>query len=133
MDRRDHQQQPAGNRGRNPRKTPPVPEESTGNAFGSVFNNGASYLAAGQFSNGYNFGTRTGTLAINNFDGRSFSGTVAAGTGATYSGALAGSGLTGSASGAFFGRLAAETGGNFAVHSITGPAYLASGVFAGKR
>jgi len=50
----------------------------TGNAFGSVFNNGASYLVAGQFSNAYNFGRRTGTLAINNFDGRSFSGTVAA-------------------------------------------------------
>jgi hypothetical protein len=105
----------------------------TGNAFGSVFNNGASYLAAGQFSNTYNFGTRIGTLAINNFDRRNVSGTVSAGVGATYAGPLSGPGLTGSANGAFFGPLAPETAGNFAVQSISGPAYLASGIFAGKR
>jgi hypothetical protein len=105
----------------------------TGNAFGSVLSNGARYLAAGQFNNTYDFGTRTGTLAISNFDGRSFSGTVTAGVGATYGGALSGPGLTGRATGAFFGPLAPETAGNFAVQSNSGPAYLASGIFAGKR
>jgi len=108
-----------------------------GNAFGAVNNAGQSYLAAGQFSNTYNFGTRTGTLSINNFDGKSFSGTVSAGVGATYGGPLTGSGLAGSATGAFFGNTpgnpASETGGNFAVQSVTGPPYLASGIFAGKR
>jgi hypothetical protein len=47
---------------------------------------------------------------------------------------LSGSGLTGSAKGSFFGNLpgnpATETGGNFA---LQGPAYLASGIFAGHR
>jgi hypothetical protein len=85
----------------------------TGNAFGSVVNNGASYLASGQFSNTWNFATRSGTLSINNFDGNSFSGAVATGLGstATYTGTLSGANLTGSANGSFFGPGAPETGG----------------------
>ena len=57
----------------------------TGHAIGSVFNNGASYVAAGGFTGTYNFGTQTGTMAVNNFDGHNF---VASGkaplTGANY-------------------------------------------------
>jgi hypothetical protein len=105
----------------------------SGNAFGSVVNSGASYLASGGFTNTYNFGNHTGAFTISNFDGKTVAGTVN-GIGAGYSGALAGSGLTGSANGSFFGNLpgnpATETGGNFALH---GPAYLASGIFAGHR
>ena len=44
-----------------------------GSAFGSVFNNGSSYLAAGNFNGTYNFATQTGSVAISNFDGRNFS------------------------------------------------------------
>ena len=51
----------------------------------------------------------------------------------TYSGSLSGSGLTGSANGMFFGPGAVETGGNFAASSLSGPTYLTSGIFAGKR
>jgi len=105
----------------------------SGNALGSVVNSGASYLASGAFTNAYNFGTHTGTMTISNFDGKTVSGTVA-GVGSSYSGALSGSGLNGSANGMFFGNLsgnpATETGGNFA---LQGPAYLASGIFAGHR
>jgi hypothetical protein len=104
-----------------------------GNAFGSVVNNGASYLASGGFTNIYNFGNHTGAFTISNFDGKTVSGTVN-GLGAGYSGALSGSGLTGSANGSFFGNIpgnpATETGGNFA---LQGPSYLASGIFAGHR
>jgi hypothetical protein len=105
----------------------------SGNALGSVVNNGASYLASGGFTNIYNFGNHTGAFTISNFDGKTVSGTVN-GLGAGYSGSLAGSGLTGSANGSFFGNLpgnpATETGGNFA---LRGPSYLASGIFAGHR
>jgi hypothetical protein len=105
----------------------------SGNAFGSVVNSGASYLASGGFTNMYNFGNHTGMFTISNFDGKTVSGTVN-GLGAGYSGSLSGSGLTGSAKGSFFGNLpgnpATETGGNFA---LQGPAYLASGIFAGHR
>ncbi len=118
----------------------PVPATGTGsftgNAFGSVVNNGASYLAVGTFSNNYNFGTRTGNLLFN-FDGGKFSGLVTGGFSPTYAGTLAGTGggtpVTGTANGAFFGPMAPETGGNFGVHSIIGSSYLASGIFAGKR
>jgi trimeric autotransporter adhesin len=110
----------------------------TGNALGSVSNNGANYLAAGGFTNTYNFGTQTGTVAISNFDGRNFTGPVTAaafaGRPSSYSGSLSGSGLTGRVQGTFFGPSAPETGGNFAVQSLPGvPTYLASGIFAGKR
>ena len=109
----------------------------TGNALGSVYNNGASYLAAGGFTNTYDFGRQAGTVAISNFDGKNFSGRVTAaafaGRPASYSGSLSGAGLRGAVQGTFFGPGAPETGGAFAVQSIAGSPYLASGIFAGRR
>jgi trimeric autotransporter adhesin len=106
----------------------------SGAATGSVYNNGASYLAAGGFAGTYNFGTQTGTFAINNFDGRSFASSGSAPlAGANYSASVTAPGVRGSINGTFYGPMAAETGGNFSVQSTVGPAYLASGVFAGKR
>jgi hypothetical protein len=110
----------------------------TGNALGSVFNNGASYLAAGGFTNTYDFGARAGTVAFSNFDGKNFGGQVAAaafsGRPSSYSGSLSGAGLTGAVQGTFFGPGAPETGGAFAVQSVAGSSpYLASGIFAGRR
>jgi len=102
-----------------------------GAAIGTVFNNGATYLAAGQFNNTYNFGAHTGTVSISNFDGRNFAGTVT-GPGNTYTGSLTGVNLTGNTAGTFFGPNAVETGGNFSVQSTAGPRYLASGIFAGR-
>jgi trimeric autotransporter adhesin len=105
-----------------------------GAAIGTVNNNGANYLAAGSFNNTYNFGSNTGTVAINNFDGHNFSGTVA-GSGPAYAGAISGGGSnrTGIVLGQFYGPAAAETGGTFAVQATSGPSYIASGIFAGKR
>ena len=53
-----------------------------------------------------------------------------------YNGQITGANLTGLVSGLFYGNAAnpvAETGGRFAVQSISGPRYQASGIFAGKR
>ena len=106
----------------------------TGAATGSVYNNGASYLAAGGFTGQYNFGTQTGTFAINNFDGRSFAASGSAPlSGASYSAGVTTPGIKGAINGTFYGPMAAETGGSFAVQTTVGPTYLASGVFAGKR
>ena len=106
----------------------------TGHALGSVFNNGASYVTAGGFLGTYNFGTQSGTMAINNFDGRSFTATGAAPlTGANYSFAVTSPGATGALNGTFYGPAAAETGGSFAVKTTVGPTYLASGIFVGKK
>jgi hypothetical protein len=104
----------------------------TGAAIGTVSNAGNTYLAAGGFNNTYNFGTNTGTIGISNFDGKNFSGTVN-GTGNLYAGTLSGSGLAGVTAGGFYGPNAAETGGTFGVHAISGPSYIASGIFAGKQ
>jgi trimeric autotransporter adhesin len=104
----------------------------TGAAIGTVINNGAGYIAAGGFTNTYNFGANTGTVAISNFDGTNYTGT-AAGSGNTYAATLSnGSNRTGSAVGTFYGPAAAETGGAFAIHATSGPSYIASGIFAGK-
>lgn len=106
----------------------------TGHVIGSVFNNGQSYLAAGGFSANYNFGTQSGTLAINNFDGHSFAATGRAPlTGASYTFGSTAGGFTFAGKGTFYGPQAAETGGNFGVAATVGPPYLASGIFAGKR
>ena len=99
-----------------------------------MFNNGQSYVAAGGFNGTYNFGTQTGTMAVNNFDGRNFTASGSAPlTGANYSFAVTSPGTAGTVNGTFYGPAAAETGGNFAVRTTIGPNYLASGIFAGKR
>jgi hypothetical protein len=106
----------------------------TGHAIGSVFNNGQSYVAAGGFAGTYNFGTQTGSVAVTNFDGHNFAASGSAPlSGANYSYAVAAPGVTGAVNGTFYGPMAKETGGNFAVKTTVGPAYLASGIFAGKR
>jgi hypothetical protein len=105
----------------------------SGAAIGTVNNAGATYVAAGGFSNVYNFGSNTGTVSISNFDSRNFTGNVIGGSGSpAYAGSLSGSGARGSVTGLFYGPGAAETGGGFAVQGTSGPNYIASGVFAGK-
>jgi hypothetical protein len=104
----------------------------SGAAVGTVFNNGTSYLAAGQFQQTYNFGNNTGTVNISNFDGASYSANVT-GSGRTFNGPLTGvANRTGSVNGGFFGPNAVETGCNFGIQSITGTPYIASGIFAGR-
>jgi hypothetical protein len=106
----------------------------SGHAIGSVFNNGSSYVAAGNFNASYNFASQTGSFAISNFDGRNLGGSGPAPlSGANYGGVLSGSGLSGQFAGTFYGPQAANTGGTFAVRNTTGTPYFASGIFAGKR
>jgi hypothetical protein len=106
----------------------------TGAAVGSVFNAGKSYVAAGGFGGTYNFGTQSGTMTISNFDGHTISGTGPAPlNGNNYSFASTGAGVTGTIKGSFYGPMAAETGGSFALQTTSGPSYLASGIYAGKR
>jgi hypothetical protein len=105
-----------------------------GAAIGSVFNNGASYIAAGNFSNMYDFGSNTGTVQINNFDGRNIAIPVNGRAGSPlYSGSMTGTNLQAAVAGNFYGPTANETGGSFAMQGIGGPTYIASGIFNGKR
>ena len=115
-----------------------------GAAVGTVFNSGATYLAAGGFNQMYNFAKQIGTVSITNFDGASYSAAVSGaavagipGFGGRFGGAYAG-GLTGPTNrngfvlGSFYGPSAQETGGTFGIQSTSGLKYLASGIFAGK-
>ncbi len=106
----------------------------SGAAVGSVFNNGASYMAAGAFNGSYNFGTQSGAIAVTNFDGKNFGASGKAPlTGAAYTFNVASPGIKGAVNGTFYGPMAAETGGTFAVQTTVGPSYMAAGTFAGKR
>ncbi len=110
----------------------------SGAAVGSVNANGASYLAAGNFAQSYDFGKQTGAVSITHFDGANYTGTVGRGaTGNQFTGTLSGSGTFGNRSGpvngGFYGPGAAETGGAFSIQANSGPKYLASGIFAGKQ
>jgi hypothetical protein len=109
-----------------------------GAAVGTVFNgaNGATYLAAGNFNQTYNFGSMTGTVNITNFDGQNYTAAVSgSSTGPIFGGALTSAtapNRNGVVIGSFFGPNAVEVGGSFNIHATSGPAYLASGIFAGR-
>jgi trimeric autotransporter adhesin len=121
-----------------------------GAAVGTVFNSGATYLAAGGFNQMYNFAKQTGTVNISNFDGASYQArvvggsnplpSVVGGSGNIFGGAL--TAVSGPANrngivlGSFYGPGAQEAGGSFNIFDGQVPAgskYLASGIFAGKQ
>jgi len=115
----------------------------TGQAIGSVNNNGTGYIATGTFTNTYVFDADRGNFSLT-FDGRTVTGQVGPTTGGRgiYSSsctgctAITGGGLTGTINGRFFGpsngSTPPETGGNFALTGTLTP-YVASGVFLGHR
>ena len=107
----------------------------TGALVGTVNNNGAIYLAAGGLAATYNFGSQTGSFGVNNFDGHSFTAAIPEGnlSGSSYRFAFTAGGVAGNVNGSFYGPMAAETGGNFAFHTLSGLPYLASGIFAAKQ
>ena len=51
-----------------------------GHAVGNVINDGARYLAAGDFGMNVNFADRAATATISNFDGRNFSASLSEST-----------------------------------------------------
>ncbi|HLI11415.1 MAG TPA: FecR domain-containing protein [Alphaproteobacteria bacterium] len=115
----------------------------SGVIVGNVLNNGSAYLASGQFQNAWNFGTRSGTISISNFDGKNFVGSAAATVAnprdyhGNFSGALAnGTALHGTLNGSFFKSstdVAAETGGQFKITSSGPTNYTAAGIFAAGK
>jgi len=109
----------------------------SGHLIGSVFNNGAQYLAAGGLQAAYNFGTQMGSFKVINYDGLNFTqaGKAIVTAGQVYGFPIsqlptAGQpGLAGLVSGAFYGPKATETGGTFAFQKVGLP-YYTSGIFA---
>jgi hypothetical protein len=106
----------------------------TGHAVGNVVNGGNAYVAAGTYTNAWNFATKTGAVAISNFDGATYSGNTALVSNTVqFTGDITGAGRTGAVNGAFFnapGTPAAYQAGNFA---ISGSGYQAAGTFAAQK
>ncbi len=107
----------------------------SGPAFGAVYNNGASYVATGNFNASYNFGNLSGNMTISNLDGNTFGGPISGIPSSNqYISSLTGSGphgnIVGAGNGYFFGPGASATGGIFAAASTSNP-YQIFGVFGG--
>jgi hypothetical protein len=105
-----------------------------GLAVGSVVNGTDSYVAVGRMGMDYNFGSRTGSLSIDDFDGRSFEGVMsgAASGKATFGGSISGDGTEGTVRGAFVNdgsNIAAGVIGNF---DATSSGWSATGIIAGE-
>lgn len=106
----------------------------TGHVVANVNNAGAQYIASGNLTNTVNFGTRSGSAQVSNFDGVNYAGRLQLLSDPRFIGAE----LSGNAgnrtmlmTGSFFRGTqgpVGEMGGNVLVG---GPRYLGSGIFAG--
>ncbi len=106
----------------------------SGHAFGNVQNGTQSYVAAGTYTNAWNFGSQTGSVTIGNFDGATYGGTTALTSGTVqFTGSIAGAGRTGSVSGAFFASPTDPAKGQAGSFGVSGTGYKAGGTFAGQR
>jgi hypothetical protein len=113
-----------------------------GHAIGNVSNNGARYIAAGNFALQWNFASNNGFAYITNFDGLNLGPTSTPPNVSVanpsinrrdFSGTLVAPGYTGSIAGSFVrggGNPAAEVIGQFAVN---GTNYQAAGIVAGRQ
>jgi hypothetical protein len=120
-----------------------------GFAIGNVLNGNQTYLATGTLSKSWDFGARTGTISISNFDGANYTGTTVGGStpagfvGTVANGAAGAAARTGSVAGGFFagpGAVgardpAAAVGGKFSVREANSATqlYRVQGTFGGAR
>ena len=116
----------------------------TGHVIGSFKTGNAEYLAAGSLSHTVNFGTSTGTVAINNLDGRNYAlnsslvnNANVGGGDRNYISAVGNSTSGATATMHMFGHFmkgasspVAEMGGQF---NVGGTNYIGSGTFAAKK
>ncbi|MEM8663278.1 MAG: hypothetical protein AAGF49_04045 [Pseudomonadota bacterium] len=96
------------------------------------------YVATGELDVTYDFGARTGTLEVSNFDGRSFAGTIAGGVAPDgrlnqFRGRLSGSGLRGTTDGAFARGPRGPAQGVLGAFDVRGSGYKATGTYLGER
>ncbi|MGV2974862.1 FecR domain-containing protein [Roseibium alexandrii] len=106
-----------------------------GHAAGSVVNNGAQYLAAGDFRMTVDFGRRTGSANIANFDGRTFGADLterAVDIGNQFSGNLAGSVGSGSINTSIVSGPSSNYEGVIGNFNAVDGSWSASGIVAGE-
>lgn len=115
----------------------------SGHLVGNVANNGASYVAAGSYTNQWSFGQRSGIATVK-FDGATFGGGVTAntvmnGNGPTFTSTGNGIGSSGvpgrslTLNGAFFASPTDPAKGQGGSFAVTGTGYQAGGTFAAQK
>lgn len=104
-----------------------------GNAVGTVLNDGAQYIATGTMTSTMNFGTRSGTVSVSNYDSKNFSAGVNFGTGAaTFSGNVTSGVASGTVTGAFAANGTDPVQGIMGNFTVTDGSWGSTGIFAGS-
>jgi hypothetical protein len=118
-----------------------LPEDGTatysGNAVGTVINGSAQYIATGTMSSTMDFGTRSGTVSVSNYDSKNFSADVDFDSGtATFSGDITSGVASGSVTGAFAsdgtGTALGNVKGIMGNFTATDGNWSSTGIFAGS-
>jgi hypothetical protein len=107
-----------------------------GHTIASIRNGSSEYLAAGNFADTVNFGTRTGNVTVTGLDGANYSGTVNATQSAPgqFGGFLPGTiGRSMIMAGGFYRSPTSPVGEMGGLVNIVGTNYLGSGVFAAAK
>lgn len=107
----------------------------TGHVIASIYNNGANYISAGNFTNNVNFATGVGAVVVPNLDGATYSGNVAFNTAnrALFSGSVPGfaqSARTMALTGTFYQSATSPYGEMGGSVKLSGANYLGGGIFA---
>ncbi len=105
----------------------------TGTAVGTVVNGSAQYIATGTMSSTMDFGARSGTLSVSNYDSKSFSAGVNFDSGAaTFSGNVTSGVASGSVTGAFAANGTDPVKGIMGNFTATDGSWSSTGIFAGS-
>jgi hypothetical protein len=108
-----------------------------GLAIANIANGGDQYSVSGGFSNTVNFGTRTGAVAVTNFDGRNYAGgmVIDSGDPTAFLGGLTSSGSDRAMvlNGSFFKGKTDPVGQMGGGLTVAGHDYLGSGIFAAQK
>ena len=106
----------------------------SGHAIGNVLNGSSAYIAAGSYTNAWNFATQTGAVTIGNFDGATYTGNTALTNGTVnFTGPISGAGRTGAVAGSFFNSPTVNAKGQAGTFTVTGTGYKAGGTFVGAK
>ncbi len=104
-----------------------------GNAVGTVVDGSTQYIATGSMISTMDFGARTGTVSVSDYDGKDFSAGVTFGSNtATFSGSST-SGIAASVTGAFASNGTDPVKGIMGNFTATDGSWSSTGIFAGSR
>ena len=108
----------------------------TGTAIANVNNNGDRYVAFGDMTTNWNFGTRMGTLNVTGLDNANYAANITSANGREATGALTGAGRTGTVNTSFMRGGADPSAaiiGQFELSEDSGNPYRVGGIVMGDK